>query len=92
MKLAQEVLSQLTRLVVIPVIEITDASLAEPLADALMDGGLPCAEVTLRTEAALTAIAWMASHRPELVLGAGTVLSRSQVDRALAGLLKSEAG
>lgn len=79
----RKVLAELARLVVIPVIEIPDVALAEPLADALIEGGLRCAEITFRTEAGVAALSWLAGHRPELVLGAGTVLTPSQVDRAL---------
>lgn len=66
----------------LPVVVLPAASAAEPLAAALLDGGLSCVEVTFRTEAAAEAIARMAK-RPELLVGAGTVLTVEQVDRAV---------
>ena len=67
---------------VIPVIVIDDLSQAVPLAQALVDGGLPVLEVTLRTPAALEAIRLMQQVDGALV-GAGTVLNRGDLDRAL---------
>src|SRR5687767_7203615 len=67
---------------ILPVVVLTDANAAEPLADALLAGGLPCAEVTFRTDAAAAAIEIMA-RRPELLVGAGTVVTPAQVDRAV---------
>lgn len=69
---------------VVPVIAIDRAEDALPLADALIAGGLPVAEITFRTAAAPNAIAAIATHRPEIHLGAGTVLSEQQVDAAKA--------
>ena len=69
---------------VVPVVAIDDAKDAVPLADALISGGLPVAEITFRTAAARDAIAAIAQNRPEVQLGAGTVLSNEQVDSALA--------
>jgi 2-dehydro-3-deoxyphosphogluconate aldolase / (4S)-4-hydroxy-2-oxoglutarate aldolase len=66
----------------IPVITLPDAAQAEPLAAALKAGGLPCAEVTLRTDAAEEAIRVM-SQDPDMLVGAGTVLSQDQADRAI---------
>jgi len=67
---------------VIPVITIRDPAQAGPLAEALKAGGLPCAEVTLRTDAAEEAIRIM-SQDPEMLIGAGTVLSKDQAERAV---------
>ena len=67
---------------VVPVIALDDAAAALPLADALIAGGLPVAEITFRTAAARDTIAAIARHRPEMVLGAGTVLTEAQVDAA----------
>lgn len=69
---------------IVPVIAIEDAKDALPLADALIAGGLPVAEITFRTAAARDVIAAIAKHRPEVQLGAGTVVSTEQVDTALA--------
>lgn len=65
----------------LPVVVIHDAAQADPLRAALTSGGLPCAEITLRTTAALDAITVMSSN-PEFVVGAGTVLSAPQVHQA----------
>ncbi|MFF6999792.1 bifunctional 4-hydroxy-2-oxoglutarate aldolase/2-dehydro-3-deoxy-phosphogluconate aldolase [Streptomyces sp. NPDC008313] len=64
---------------VVPVVVVTDAADAVPLARALVAGGLPAIEVTLRTPAALDAIRAIADGVPEAVVGAGTVLSPVQV-------------
>jgi len=68
---------------VIPVIVIDDASKAEELAKALCEGGLPCAEITFRTAAAKEAISIMAKKFPNIIVGAGTVVSTKQVDEAI---------
>lgn len=69
---------------VVPVVVLEDAKDAAPLAKALVEGGLPCAEVTFRTAAAEESIRIMASEYPEMFVGAGTVLTIDQVDRAVA--------
>lgn len=78
-----QVEARLGELVLVPVIEIPEPDLAAPLADALLEGGLPCAEITFRTAGAAVAIAAIARLHPEVMLGAGTVLSTDQVDQAL---------
>ncbi|WP_454293447.1 bifunctional 4-hydroxy-2-oxoglutarate aldolase/2-dehydro-3-deoxy-phosphogluconate aldolase [Salana multivorans] len=78
-----DVLSQLAQATLVPVVVIDDAADASGLAQALIDGGLPVAEVTFRTAAAADAIAVMA-ERGDVVVGAGTVLTPDQVDRAVA--------
>jgi len=67
---------------VLPVVVLEDARNAEPLAAALEAGGLPCAEVTFRTDAAVQSIKAMAAA-PGFLVGAGTVLTADQVDRAV---------
>ncbi|MEW2374999.1 bifunctional 4-hydroxy-2-oxoglutarate aldolase/2-dehydro-3-deoxy-phosphogluconate aldolase [Micromonospora sp. NPDC047812] len=67
---------------ILPVVVLDDARDGAPLADALVRGGLRCAEVTFRTDAAAEAIRVM-SERPDLLVGAGTVLTPAQVDRAV---------
>lgn len=67
---------------IVPVIVIDDPGFAVPLARALTDGGLPCAEVTLRTPRALEALRRMAAEQPDMFVGAGTVLSPSQAAEA----------
>ena len=61
---------------VMPVIVIDDAADAVPLAEALLEGGLQTIEITLRTDAALDAMAEIAHHCPDMVIGAGTVLEK----------------
>jgi len=63
------------RLVVIPVLVVEEVERAEPLADALAAGGLPVAEITFRTAAAAAVIDRLVRRRPDLLVGAGTVLT-----------------
>lgn len=79
-----DMIKQLSLIGIVPVIAINDAEDAVPLAQALIEGGLPCAEVTFRTAAAAQAIANMTKAFPDMVVGAGTVLTCEQVDRAVA--------
>lgn len=68
---------------VVPVVVLNDAKDALPLAKALVEGGLACAEVTFRTDAAEESIRLMSEAYPEMLVGAGTVLTIDQVDRAV---------
>lgn len=68
---------------IVPVIAINDVAQAVPLAKVLVENGLPCAEVTFRTEAAAESIRLMRKAYPELLIGAGTVLTTEQVDVAI---------
>ncbi|MBR6147818.1 MAG: bifunctional 4-hydroxy-2-oxoglutarate aldolase/2-dehydro-3-deoxy-phosphogluconate aldolase [Lachnospiraceae bacterium] len=68
---------------VIPVVVINKTEDAKPLAKALCEGGLKCAEVTFRTDAAQEAIRIMSQEYPDMMVGAGTVLTIDQVDRAV---------
>ena len=79
-----KVVEELGKIGIVPVIALDDAKDAEPLAKALIEGGLPCAEVTFRTEAAEESIKIMSEKYPELIVGAGTVLTPEQADRAMA--------
>ena len=79
---SNDVLEQVGRLRIVPIISIDDADSANPLGDALMAGGLPIAEVTLRTDAAEAAIRTLA-RRGDLLVGAGTVLSPDMAKRAV---------
>lgn len=69
---------------VVPVVVLDDAKDAKPLAKALCDGGLACAEVTFRTDAAEESIRIMTEAYPQMLVGAGTVLTTDQADRAIA--------
>jgi 2-dehydro-3-deoxyphosphogluconate aldolase / (4S)-4-hydroxy-2-oxoglutarate aldolase len=79
----QPVVELLRALRVVPVIVIESPRDAIPLAEALADGGLPCAEITFRTAGAVEALALIARERPDFLVGAGTVLSPQQADLAL---------
>lgn len=69
---------------IIPVVVLNDAKDALPLGKALMEGGLPAAEVTFRTACAEESIRIMSENFPDMLVGAGTVLTIDQVDRAVA--------
>ena len=79
-----EVLKQIGEIGIVPVVVLNDPKDAEPLAQALCDGGLPCAEVTFRTDAAEESIRIISEKFPNMLVGAGTVLTTDQVDRAVA--------
>ncbi len=78
-----EILNQLSKIGIVPVIKIEKSADASPLAKALIDGGLPCAEVTFRTSCAKEAISIISREYPDMLVGAGTVLTREQVDDAI---------
>ncbi len=77
-----DTIARISEIGIVPVIVLDDPGLARPLADALAEGGLPCAEVTLRTPRAAEVLTVMARD-PRLVAGAGTVLTVAQVDAAI---------
>ncbi len=79
-----EVLQKIYEIGIVPVIALDDAEKAVPLAKALVKGGLPAAEVTFRTAAAEEAIKRIVAEVPEMLVGAGTVLTKDQADRAIA--------
>ncbi|MEZ8428670.1 bifunctional 4-hydroxy-2-oxoglutarate aldolase/2-dehydro-3-deoxy-phosphogluconate aldolase [Vibrio cyclitrophicus] len=74
---------QLANLKVIPVIAINRAEDALPLGKALVENGMPCAEITLRTECAIEAIRIMRKEFPDMLIGSGTVLTNEQVDASI---------
>ncbi|MDZ7292458.1 MAG: bifunctional 4-hydroxy-2-oxoglutarate aldolase/2-dehydro-3-deoxy-phosphogluconate aldolase [candidate division KSB1 bacterium] len=76
--------ARLHQLGVIPVVSLERAESATALAEALLVGGLPCAEITFRTAAAEPSIRAISSAFPEILVGAGTVLNEEQVERAVA--------
>lgn len=78
-----DITSLISSLGIVPVVVLQDAKDAEPLAEALIAGGLPVAEVTFRTDAAEESIRIMSRTHPEMLVGAGTVLTVEQVDRAV---------
>ena len=79
----ETVMRRLYGIGIIPAIVLDRVEDAAPLADALCKGGLPAAEVTYRTDCAHDAMKAMKERRPELIVGAGTVLTTEQVDSAL---------
>lgn len=68
---------------IIPVVALPRLDHALPLAESLIEGGLPCAEITFRTAAAAEAIEQISKRFPEILLGAGTVLTTEQAQRAM---------
>lgn len=78
-----QIIEQISRIGIVPVVKIDRAQDAYPLAKALCAGGLPCAEITFRTDAAAEAIQIMTEHFPDMCVGAGTVLNAGQVDAAV---------
>lgn len=77
-------ITQLSTLKIIPVIQIDDPKLAVTLAKTLIKNGLPAAEVTFRTAAASESIARIKDACPDILLGAGTILTTQQIDSAFA--------
>lgn len=78
-----EVLKKIQEIGILPVVVLEDAKDAKPLANALCEGGLPLAEVTFRTSAAKESIEIMSSQFPDMLVGAGTVLSVEQVKESI---------
>ena len=79
-----EILEKLSKCKLVPVVVLEEAEDAVPLAEALSNGGLQCAEITFRTEAAEESIRAMVQNFPHMLIGAGTVLTTDQVDQAVA--------
>ena len=77
-----DILTQIEQFGVVPVVAIDAVDHALGLGRALIDGGLPCAEITFRTAAAADAIQAMTSNYPEMLVGAGTVLTVAQAQKA----------
>ena len=78
-----DMMLQLKQIGIIPVVVLYDKLDAVPLAECLMEGGLPCAEVTFRTADAEESIRLMAKTFPEMIIGTGTVLTTEQANRAI---------
>lgn len=78
-----DMFTRISELGIVPVVKIEDARHAVPLAQALKQGGLPVAEITFRTDAAEEAIRAIAGNEPDILLGAGTVLTMDQAKRAI---------
>ncbi len=81
--MSRQMEEKIAELKVVPVVVLEDAKDAAPLAKALCEGGLPCAEVTFRTAAAKDSIKAMTDAYPDMLVGAGTVLTTEQVDSAV---------
>ena len=82
-KAMNEILEQISKIGIVPVVKIDREEDALPLARALCEGGLPCAEITFRTSAAAAAIKIITENFPGMCVGAGTVLNADQVDAAV---------
>ncbi len=78
-----EIIEKIKAIGIVPVIKIDNAKDALPLANALCEGGIPCAEVTFRTNAAKDAIREISQNCPQMLVGAGTVLTPEQADEAV---------
>jgi 2-dehydro-3-deoxyphosphogluconate aldolase/(4S)-4-hydroxy-2-oxoglutarate aldolase len=78
-----DVAKKIGKMGIVPVVALDDADAAVPLGQALLDGGLPTAELTFRTPAAAEAIGKMCHAFPEMLVGAGTVLTVSQAEQAV---------
>ncbi len=83
-----DVLKQIGEIGIVPVVVLNRAQDAKGLAESLLRGGLPCAEITFRTDAAEESIRTIAKDFPELLVGAGTVLSIEQAERAVGAGVK----
>ena len=79
----ENILDEIAKKRIVPVVVLRNIADAKPLAQALCDGGLPCAEITFRTETAADAIKIMAEEFPDMLVGAGTVLTPAQADQAM---------
>ena len=79
-----DIAQQLAKVAIIPIIVIDDPANAIPLARALSDGGIPCAEITFRTATAAEALRCISGEFPDLLVGAGTVLTTEQATWAKA--------
>lgn len=79
----KEIYERIGRAGIVPVIKLDDAAAAEPLGEALLQGNIPVAEITFRSEGADESICRMKAAVPELLVGAGTVLTIEQADRAI---------
>jgi 2-dehydro-3-deoxyphosphogluconate aldolase/(4S)-4-hydroxy-2-oxoglutarate aldolase len=77
-----QLLTRLAALKIVPIITIDDPAHAIPLADAILAGGLPCAEITFRTAAGVESLRRVANERPDVLVGAGTVLTTDQASAA----------
>ncbi|MCL2054640.1 MAG: bifunctional 4-hydroxy-2-oxoglutarate aldolase/2-dehydro-3-deoxy-phosphogluconate aldolase [Oscillospiraceae bacterium] len=84
MSASADIFQKIKQTRVIPVVTINNTGDALPLAKALCDGGLPCAEITFRTQAAEESMRLIAAEYPQMLIGAGTILTPEQADKAKA--------
>ena len=78
-----EIFNQIENIAITPVVVLHNVIDVEPLINALLEGGLPCAEITFRTDVAEECIKLISKKYPQILLGAGTVLTIDQADRAM---------
>lgn len=83
MELMEKMMQKISKIGIVPVVKLDHAKDAAPLAKALIDGGLACAEITFRTDAAEESIKNISKEFPEMLVGAGTVLTMEQLDKAI---------
>lgn len=81
--MANAIISKIEKIGIVPVVVMKNAAEASKLAQALCQGGLPCAEVTFRTKDAADTIKEMKKSCPDMLVGAGTILTKEQVDQAI---------
>jgi 2-dehydro-3-deoxyphosphogluconate aldolase/(4S)-4-hydroxy-2-oxoglutarate aldolase len=82
--MSEEIFARIAQLGIVPVVAIENTDAAIPLADALIAGGLPVVEITFRTAAAAEVIRKITKERPQLIVGAGTVLTAVNLEAAKA--------
>ncbi len=78
-----KIIEKISAMGVVPVVAIENSADAVGLGDALMNGGLPCAEITFRTAAAASAIRTLCNSHPGILVGAGTILTTSDAEKAV---------
>jgi 2-dehydro-3-deoxyphosphogluconate aldolase/(4S)-4-hydroxy-2-oxoglutarate aldolase len=82
--MSDSIFTRITQLGIVPVVTVEKTETAIPLADALLDGGLPIVEITFRTPAAAEVIRKIANERPKVIVGAGTILTTKNLEAAKA--------
>ena len=79
----EQLIEKIRRTRIVPVVVLNSVEETLPKMQALINGGLPCAEITFRTPCAAEAIALAVKTYPDMLIGAGTVINREQCERAI---------
>lgn len=79
----EQLIEKIRRTKIVPVVVLNSVEETLPKMQALINGGLPCAEITFRTPCAAEAIALAVKTYPDMLIGAGTVINREQCERAI---------